>query len=247
MQGCFEVTENDKSKYDINCALISKYSEDGVCKEQLDLYKLIEEACSIIKSLEKTADKVKRSYFEKILSLAQVGLTGPNAQPELALASLKSLKQDIVIKESGRIKNKYMISLGIWSVSLIFVGLLALIITNYFKVYTIEKYIYTFIGAMIGTWVSFGARKVELKFEELSVIEKDRLNHILRLIFVGISSNILLLFISSGIFEFSIGGLGSKEILDSKELQVLVGIIFGLIEYKLAIGLFNKANDIIKI
>lgn len=247
MQGCFEVKNDENSEFDVNCGVIGKYSENGIPDEQMQLYKNIESTSSIIKSLDRTDKEIKKDYFGKLISLAQVGLAGPNAQPLLAMNSLNALKHDILIKESGRIKNKYMILLGEWALSLIVINIIVSGYLHKFDIYTLDRYIYTFIGAMIGTWISFGARKVELNFDDLSIIEKDRLNPIIRLIFVGITSGILMLFISSGIIEFSIGGLGSKEIMDSIELQVLIGIIAGLIEYKLAVGIFNKANDMIKI
>lgn len=247
MQGCFETKINEQSKYDIDCSIIPKYSQDEIPQEQCELYVEIENVSSIIKSLINTDDSIKDEYFKKLLTLAGAGLSGPNAQPLLAMESLKALKQDMLIKEGGRIKNKYMISLGIVAFSFFMISNILILVFNYMQIYAINKYIYTFSGAMIGTWISFGARKVELKFEELSVIEKDRLNPTIRLMFVGLSSVILILFINSGIVEFSVGGLSSHEINSSIELQVLMGIMSGLVENKLAVGLFNKANDIVKL
>ncbi|ELC8418778.1 hypothetical protein M3X99_01000 [Clostridium perfringens] len=242
MQGCFEVIRNSNCEYDIECRVIVAYSEDGIPEEQNKLYCEVERTTSIIKSLKFT-DKIKKDeYFEKLLTLTQIGLTGPAAQPELAINSLYLLKEDIVNCESGRIKNKYMIDLGKYGLVLIGISSIILLILKYFSLEQVNKYIYTFDGSVIGAWISFGARKIELKFEELAFIEKDKLNPIIRLIFVGISSMILLLFIDSEIIKFQIGSITNNQITSSIKLQVLVGVIAGLIEYKLAINLFNKAN-----
>lgn len=244
MQGCFEVIRNDNCEYDIECRVIATYSQDGIPEEQNKLYCEVERTTSIIKSLKFTNKIKKDEYFEKLVTLTQIGLTGPAAQPELAINSLYLLQEDVVNCESGRIKNKYMIDLGKYGLILIGISFFLLLILNYFNIDIgeINKYIYTFCGSVIGAWISFGARKIELKFEELAFIEKDKLNPIIRLIFVGVSSMILLLFIDSEIVKFQIGNITNKQIVTSIKLQVLLGVIAGLIEYKLAINLFNKAN-----
>lgn len=246
MQGCFEVTQNKDCKFDIVYAKINDFCKNGIDDEQLNLYSECELTCSTIKSLVNTDESLKEEYFNKLLSLSQAGLTGPTANPTFGLKALSSLKEEIVIKESGRIKNSYMITLGLYALALIVLCILIIIALKYFDLKSLYKYPFTYIGAMIGTWVSFGARKVELQFNELSIIEKDRLNPLIRLIYVGVCSLILLLFLSSGIIDISIGNISIDKILATYELQVLLGIISGLIEYKLSVGLFNKANEIFK-
>ncbi|NFT58433.1 hypothetical protein FDF33_14810 [Clostridium botulinum] len=245
MQGVFEVRKNEQCDYDIECNIISKYAQNKIPEEQEKLYIYVEQFTSIIKSLNMTNKGIKNEYFNKVISIAQSGLTGPNAQPILAMKSLDSLKEEIVINEGGRIKNSYMIYLGIVALAIILIGTVLVWIFNRYKFYLFNKYIFVFQGSMIGAWISFGARKVELKFEELSIIENDRLNPIIRLIFIGISSVVLLLFINSEIITFSVGGFKSENICNSIESQVLIGVIAGLLEYKVSIGIFNKASNII--
>lgn len=247
MQGVFEVLKNTEIDYDINFNIIPEYASQGIPEKQQKLYISIERVTSIIKCLKGSDKRTKDKYFDKSLSIAQVGLTGTNAQPELAIRSLEALKEEIILNEGERIKNEYMKCLGIYALIIIFISILVIFIFNHYKFYLLNKYVYTFQGAMVGTWISFGARKVELKFEELSIIEKDRLNPKIRLIFVGISSIILLLFINSGIITFSVGGFKSKDIPNSIELQFLIGIISGLLEYKISIGIFKKASSIIEL
>ncbi|OSA97797.1 UNVERIFIED_ORG: hypothetical protein B2H98_06950 [Clostridium botulinum] len=246
MQGCFLVSKKQGSKYDIDCARIDEYCKDGIPVEQHNLYCSVEDVAKVIRSLKMTNDDIKNEYFSKLLTLSQAGLVGKNAQPELAMDSLEKLKAEMLVNESGRIKNKYMIHLGIAGVSIIALASILSLMFYHLGISYLNKYIFIFQGAMIGTWVSFGARKVELKFEELSIIEKDRLNPLIRLIFIGISSEILFLFINSEIVTFQVGNISSGNIANSVDLQVLLGVISGLLEYKLAIDVFNKANSIIK-
>lgn len=246
MQGCFEVIK--KENYDVECRKIDKYCQNGIPDEQRKLYTDIEYTSSIIKNLKIPDKNIKLEYFNKLFSLAQVGLTGPTAQPDLAEDALESLKRDILMSQSGRIKNRYMILLGVYALILILVseGIIQFIFSK--KGMYIEcQYLNALIGAMLGAWVSFGVRKIELNIEELSCIEKDMLNPAIRLIFVGLCSMIFMLFIHSGLFKFSIGDISIESIKESWELQILVGVIAGLMEYKLAIGIYNKANDIVSL
>lgn len=247
MRGCFEVVENSNCKNDIDFKMISKCVEDGIPEGQRKLYIDVESVNCVIQSLRDTDKKIKRVYFKKLLSLSQVGLTGENAQTELAMEALNSLKEEITIKEGGRIKNSYMFVLGIYAILLLIISGGLLGILNHNNIFFWDKYIYVFMGAMVGTWISFGARKVNIPFNELNIIEEDRLNPIMRLLFVGITSIIFMLFINSEIIGFSVGKIESKSINSSIELQIVLGILSGLIEYKLAIDLFNKANEIVKI
>lgn len=245
MQGVFEVKKNENCDYDIECNIISKYVKNGIPQEQEKLYNYIEKFTSIIKSLNGTNKNIKYEYFNKVVSIAQSGLVGPNAQPKLTINALDSLKEEIIINEAGRIKNSYMRYLGFIALIIVLIGTVLVWIFNKYKLYFINKFIFVFQGSMIGAWISFGARKVELKFEELSIIENDRLNPIIRLIFIGISSVVLLLFIDSEIITFSVGGFKSQNISNSIESQILLGVITGLLEYKVSIGIFNKASNII--
>lgn len=43
------------------------------------------------------------------------------------------------------------------------------------------------IGALTGTWVSFGARKFEIEFEDLASLEKDKMTPVIRLIYIAVA------------------------------------------------------------
>lgn len=242
-KGCFTVDINENDKWDIECSLLPYVGEGDVPEEQRLLHKEVERSGALIKTLQKTKENIKEMYFNKLLSLAQVGLAGENPVPILSLETLEGLKEEICIKEGSRIKNSYMISLGICALVSIST-LLALI--SVWKLHYLDKYLYVYIGAMVGTWVSFSARKLKLSFEELSIIESDGVGPFLRLVYIGICSIIIFLFFNSGLITIAIGNFNISEINNSIELQILLGIICGLVEYQIGTGLFNKATDILK-
>lgn len=246
MQGYFLVSSNDEhEKYDIKCELHPNFAKDEIPLDQMELYVEIEKINNIIKSLIKTDDKIKNKYFQKLLSLAQAGLVSEAAQPKLALMSLEKLKEEILLIEGQRIKNKYMQSLGVVAAILTIICYVLYIILDYNKLTDVNGYIFAFIGALIGAWVSFGARKFTLNFDELCVIEEDMMSPVIRLIYIGLCSMIFLLFLSSGIINIEIGSITTENVSNNIKLQVLVGIICGLVESKIGINIYNKAKTII--
>ena len=119
MQGYYIVSSNSKNeKYDIRCELHPERAKNEVPDEQQKLYIEVENANNIIKSLINSEDIVKEKYFQKLLSLAQAGLVGETAQPNLALKSLIKLKEEMILIEGQRIKNSYMRKLGLFALGI---------------------------------------------------------------------------------------------------------------------------------
>jgi hypothetical protein len=249
MKGFFLVYENPGEKYDIKCELNANYANEQVPKEQQNLYVEVENACNIIKSLRNTDDTTKEKYFNKLLSLARVGLVGPgenNAQPELALKSLEKLKEEVTMIEGYRIKNGYMKELGIKALIISgIIGVIMLIVVGVFNIHEYDMYFITAVGALIGTWISFGVRKFSIDFFQLNIIEEDMMKPWIRLVYIAICSVVILLFINSGIVTIKIGNFALEEIRNNHEMQVVLGIICGLVESKIGINIYNKAITII--
>lgn len=247
MNGYFLVDENENEEFDIKCEL--RHDVDGqVPKEQSLLYAEIETTCNVIKSLDSTSDDIKRKYFNKLLSLAQVGLVPETAaQPKMSLIALEKLKMEMLHIEGKRIKNQYMKKLGIIAIVLsISIGMITVIIPKIFEDTSLSIVAYTWLGAMIGAWISFGARKFKFKFEDLSVIEKDLLEPVLRLIYIGICSLVFQLFILCGIATITIGNITTQNIKNDVEIQILIGVLCGLVESKIGIDIYKKANSVLQ-
>lgn len=239
-KGCFEITLEGN---EINCQ--PKVSEDDIPKEQEDLYLLIEDAVSIIDSSTLIKNSSKKYYIEKLFDIAETGLSIETNEvyPNLANKALRQLKEEILLKESSFIKNNYMKTLGFHTVVQIGILLVVQLVVLHFTKNTIS-YIYAYIGALVGAWISFGARKPNLSFKELSIIESDGLAPPIRLVYIGLCAVVVMLFLRTEIAVITINKLSTKSINNSIDLQLLLGVIVGLIEYQISEKLFKSANVI---
>jgi rubredoxin len=220
-----------------------------------DFYSVISDTNHVIKRLDidDEEDEIKLGYVHRLMDIARIGLVGKDPDLNLARVALDKLKKRILINEGGKIKNKQFLKLGIRA---LIIGLIALgiAIALFYTTrniesdltYAIHQYFFVFAGAMGGAWTSFGVRKMELKFDDLSVMEKDRLNPTIRLIFIGVISMMFVLFLNSDFITLAVGSLTIEAVMDSIDLQILVGIIAGLAGNKLATRLYNLASDAIK-
>lgn len=245
MQGHFLVRKNENEKFDILCEINEKLNDD-IPQDQNELYIEVESACNVIKSLAITNEGVKRKYFNKLLSLAQTGLVGENARTQTAKLALGKLKDEIIIVEGQRIKNTYMKRLGI--AACIIGGLLtAVIAANFFwlKIELVQMFSVTWISSLVGTWVSYGARKFKMNFEDLNIIEKDMMTPYIRLVYIGLCSIIFELFLISGIFEIKLGSINTNNIDTDIVVQIIIGVICGLVESKMGINIYKKAISIV--
>jgi len=244
--GHFTVHKNDKEEFDIVCALNPKRNESPTEDEQI-LYVQVEAANNIIKSLKSTKNDIKQKYFDKLLSLSQVGLVGDEmgSEPNMALKSIEKLKEEILINEGQRIKGKYMVQLGIVALIISVVLILCSSLIKYLYDADLFSFVLVWISSMIGSWISFGARKFEISFEELSVIEKDQMRPAIRLIYIGLTSIIFVLFLNSGIINIELGDLRLHDMYQNNELLAVIGVICGLVESKLGISIYNRAVSIV--
>lgn len=241
---------------DIVCEIAKGVKKDEIPEDLQVFYALVEETNSVIKALPLKGIKTKEKYILELLLIAQVGLMGEGSQPKLATKSITKLKEEIMIREAGKIKNHHFAQLGIKALivgsvcvvlALIFLALSKDVTEplGFFSGNKVYAYLFIFAGSMAGTWVSFGVRKKTITFNELAVIEADRLNSTTRLFFIGVVSVIFVLFINSSIITFSIGDISSAQIMEKIELQLLVGVIAGLLGTQLADRLFEKASKVV--
>lgn len=246
MEGFFIVHANENEEYDIRCEIHPEKGTELIPEIQQKLYVEVESANNIIKSLNDTNDTIKGKYFEKLLSLAQAGLVGDTAQPQLSFKSLEKLKEEIVLIEGQRIKNEYMKRLGINAIIICAaISIIWILIDYLFKIKGHHMYCMSYLGAMLGTWISFGARRFNIEFTQLSNLEDDMMEPWIRLVYIGMCSIIVILFINSGIITIKIGSISLKNIKTNLELQTIIGIICGLVESKIGVNIYKKAINII--
>lgn len=216
---------------------------------QLRVKAEVEKILIVIQVVFKENNELFNYYYDQLFSLASAGVTSDNANPEAALMTIVSLKNELVEKEGGKIKNKYLKELG----KKIFMLETVLIpITIVFKclsplLSTFTPFFFLLIGCFPGVWLSFGVRKTNIKFEELHILEEDRLEPSIRLIFTGLLAIFIGLIYDLGIISINVGKI-SVELFNNDVLcPVFLGLICGFFEKSLpSIIIKNTQNIFIK-
>lgn len=241
----FRVYRDSKNPDDITYEMQADLKD--IPDELLDLRDEVDKTLTTIRMLFLQNDPEKfEEYFRSLLSLAKVGLAGDSANPGLAARALQTLKHDILAREGGRIKNRYMIDLGkkalLFTLSAIFLAGILEMFAGDLK--TLQSFFFLWIGCMAGVWLSFGTRKIELKFEELNILEKDRLNPSIRLIFAGLLTMVIGLLVSTKAVDFVIGEFSAQSFVTNIEVALLLGLVCGLSEKALSTTVAQKASDL---
>ena len=116
---------------------------------------------------------------------------------QLAVRALQNLKEEIVLRETGRVKNRYITRLGgaacicsllsviIWGIAYVLDWrMLEFQPHNWSQAWQTFALLGT--GCMFEVWISFGARKTIFRFEDLAAPEADAMEPCVRLLFAGI-------------------------------------------------------------
>ncbi|WP_118975201.1 hypothetical protein [Taibaiella koreensis] len=232
-------------------------AEDPIPSDQQDLMFQVGSVLEVVKQLYQQNDQASFSnYFNQLLSLAQVGLVGANSQPALALRALEQIKAEIVNRESGKKKNGYLRKLGKLA---LLAGLPPLLIGCCFNYFICRDdnslpgclnfsyaaaLLVLWSGCMMGVWLSFAITRTVLSFDELVIIEKDRLEPGLRLIFTGLLSLVFgLLFIRKAIVV-SLGDISSVNMAKDCLTAFIMGVLLGLNEKIIGNSLTRKTSGI---
>lgn len=101
------------------------------------------------------------------------------------------------------------------------------------------------IGALAGTWISFGARKFEIKFEDLASLEKDKMTSVIRLIYISVAAIIFTLLMNVGIVDVKIGSVDMGTAFTDIKPAFVIGTLCGLVESRIGIQIYKKAVLII--
>ena len=249
MSGCFRVYQNQDNTRDIHFEQILLTDGTTVPDDQLELRDNVDKALTVINMLF-TSDEIRfQEYYRQLLSLAQLGLVGPSANPKLAQRALSTLKDDIVSREGSRVKNNYMMKLGKTAllIGLPAVILAIIIMTLFASLVTISSYLFMWTGCMGGAWLSFGARKLTITFEDLNILEKDRMNPIIRLIFAGLLTIVIGLLLSTKAITFEMGGLSTETITSNAQVALLIGFLCGVSEQALSAKVSQHAYSLLNI
>ena len=245
-KGKFIVARDPKNSRDI-LFQVSSQSRSPIPQDQLALRDEVDRCSTVLRMLFLDGDDRFEEYFRPLLSLAQTGLVGNSADPELAQRALQALKAEITDREGGRVKNRYMKRLGI---SAITVGLpaltVALVLLSWFPNASLfSNYLLIWTGCSAGVWLSFGTRKTALQFNELHVVEKDRLEPYVRLFFAGLLSIVMGLLFSTRAVVVDFGQVSTAAARSNPEIALRIGIMCGISEQVLSPRVAKQATQLL--
>lgn len=256
-KGNYIVSANE-DKTDIIFQL-SPTADQEIPVDQQDLLFDVQATVDVVKVLYQDANSLYATYFDQLLKLAQVGLVGENAQPLLAKKALEQLKNEIVNRESGKVKNKYLKKLG---VKALWFGMPALLLgvafngvfcklplfceTSCIDYKCLANFLILWAGTMSGVWLSFAITRTYIGFGDLVIIEKDRLEPSLRLVFTGLLAIIFGLLFVKKVIEIKLGDLSSFALVDDSVTAFLLGVILGLNEKMIGNALTKKTASLLE-
>lgn len=252
-KGCYNVHKNEEIPYDIVFSVKSDVSQ--VSENQQKLHLEIEKTLVVVRKLFENSPIELQHYFSQLLTLAQAGLVPEsNAQPTISINALQQLKAEIIDKKSGEVKNTYFKTLG---KKAIYLGspvlLFCLIIKTLFyftksdvinNLSIFSNFLFIWCTSLLGVWLSFGARKTILTFEELTTIEEDRLEPTIRLIFTGLISMMFSLLFYKEAIVLEIGTISTKGIVSDSFTAMIFGVFLGLSEKLIGQKLTKKATSL---
>jgi hypothetical protein len=214
--------------------------------EQLLLKSEVEKTLVVIQMLFLATDKRYFDYYNPLLSLTQCGLVGDYAQPEVARRALAELKSEIVAREGGNVKNRYLKQLGLMAfISGGVSSLLGSVLLLVDRDNLMSSFCFLWLGSMIGVWLSFGSRKTQLTFEELAIPETDRLEPLIRLVFAGLFTCLFGLIFVLKLVIVSIGEIKSFQLDHNLTLAILLGAFCGFSELALPTKFASQASRLL--
>ena len=146
-------------------------------------------------------------YLTQLCGIAAVGLMNLDpSQAAFARGDLLRYRAEFTVREAGLVKNRYVRRLG--SACLVVAVLAAVAYgvvrhnTQWTLAFAFRNFFLLAAGTAVGTWLSFSLRRVVLTFDDLAVLEEDRLDPGLRVLFmVGLVVVVGLLFWTGAVSE----------------------------------------------
>lgn len=202
----------------------------------------------------KHALAVRKDYVRRLKEIADEGLLS-RALTGYAERKLERFKESFVQREADRVKNQHVKALGKW-VALFTLSFLVLggileyaaekSIPSILGVNTkvLQGFMFLAIGASVGAWMSFTLRKVELGFDDLILLEPDRLNPSARVVFVIVLTCVVGGILQLGWVNISFSGAANQSIKPSSGtgVAILIGILCGIAERSLSGAIVSRAD-----
>ncbi|ARO88758.1 hypothetical protein EBAPG3_013820 [Nitrosospira lacus] len=237
-------------------------------KDQLELQQDIEKVLRTVQliyghpvagSVERCKSQF-RSYYMRLFRLAQLGLEGPDASPEISKSALATVSANLIDDEASRVKNGHLVRLGGTAIVLALPFILLYLVmritppndglANLLLSFGIERVIFAnfmllWVGCFIGVWLSYGIRTSVFTLTDLTVTDSDRLLPVIRLLFAGSLTMILGIMFMLGVVQISLGNHSLTDFSTSPMLAFLVGTLCGISELLLPTTVGKRASDFI--
>lgn len=220
-------------------------------KEQGELQGEIEKVLSAVRRLylpsNGGADGKFRRYYVRLFRLAQLGLEGADASPEVAKSALATVTRDLIDDEASRVKNGHLMELGRVALkfSVPFAAayiVLTLVDLAWLQPYlaklgiartTAANFMLLWVGCFLGVWLSYGIRTATVTLADLTNTDSDRLLPHMRLAFAGALTMVLGMLFVLGIVEVKLGTFVVTRIAEDAMLAFIVGVFCGISEVSL--------------
>lgn len=202
-----------------------------------------------------------RPFFVQILSIAQVGLVGSNASPDVARPALASTVADLIDDEGGKIKNRHLRALAITACALSVPPLLAYAALRFIDAGggplhaalttmaalpgVLAGFMMLWVGCFTGVVLSYGARTTTMTLADLISPTPDRLLPMARLLFAGTLTMVFGLLLSMDLVEIKLGGVSSRSFARDPMLAFLVGVACGMSQLALPSAVTRRIGEIL--
>ncbi len=204
-----------------------------------------------------------RIYYLRLFRLAQLGLEGANAAPDIAKGALAVVTADLIDDEAGDVKNGHMRELGRWAVIFAAPFLLLYVVLRFAGTATsapefadffrrldlqplvLANFALLWAGCFIGVWLSYGVRTTVFSLSDLTMTDSDRLVPKIRLVFAGTLTMLLGIAFVLGLIEVKIGSFLITDIATRPMLAFIVGVFCGISELALPGSVAKRASDLI--
>lgn len=265
--GAFIVSERPDQAGDIQ---FQRRDETVAPDDQQDVVEFVQRTLTVLQALFPDREGRFRIYFGQLLSFAQHGLVGEAAAPTNALALIQNLRNEVLLQEGGTVKNRYMGKLAVWAVGSAVLSILIAVLlfpsdspqpTSPIRAGDgggtaeaarpdsakgVGGFFFVWAGSQLGVWLSFGARKRVITFDELPAVEEDRLEPPIRLAFAGLLSIAIALSLTTGFVTISFGTFNPANLKTNAEIALLLGGLLGISEQVLAGKVASQASRLLQ-
>jgi hypothetical protein len=232
-------------------------------EEQLDLKRDIERALLVVKRLFIRDGKPEpkfRFYYVQLVGLAQLGLVGANASPQIARHALTSMIGGLIDSEGAGVKNAHLARLAKTGAGLAvpFVLIYCLLrlapacpwVGPILDKLSLEpgqlsSFMILWVGCFLGVVLSYGIRTTTMTLEDLIVTDSDFLLPLTRHLFAGALTMILGIALALGIVEVKIAGISSTQLIFDPQIAFLIGALCGISELLLPATVAKRAGAVL--